>query len=42
MNIANQIAKVQAAQGLSHADAADQVRGRVYEARQYLKAKAQR
>lgn len=42
MNIERQIAKVIAAQGLNHEDAADQVRGRIYDARQYLKARAQR
>ena len=42
MNIARQIEKVIAAQGLSKADAADQIRGRVYEARQYLKQRAAR
>lgn len=36
MNIKNQIDRVVSAQGLSRADAADQVRGRIYEARQYL------
>ena len=42
MNIQSQIDRVIAAQGLSRADAADQVRLRGYEARQYLKARAQR
>lgn len=42
MNIKNQIDRVVSAQGLSRADAADQVRGRVYDARQYLTGRAVR
>lgn len=42
MNIEHQIAKVAAAQGLNRADAVDQIQSRIYEARQYLKARAQR
>jgi hypothetical protein len=42
IDMANQIDRVVAAQGLSRADAADQVRGRLYEARQYLKKRATR
>lgn len=42
MNMQRQIEKVIAAQGLSKADAEDQIRGRVYEARQYLKQRATR
>lgn len=42
MNMQRQIEKVIAAQGISKDDAADQIRGRVYEARQYLKIRAQR
>jgi len=37
-----QIDRVIAAQGLSREDAADQVNGRIYEAHQYLKARAAR
>ena len=36
MNNKNQIDRVVSAQGLSRADAAEQVRGRIYEARQYI------
>ena len=42
INMKRQIVKVQAVQGLSTADAADQIRGRLYEARQYLKQRALR
>lgn len=42
INRNRQIARVIAAQGLSRADAIDQINGRLYEARQYLKARAQR
>lgn len=37
-----QIARVIAAQGLTRADANDQINSRLYEARQYLNARAQR
>jgi hypothetical protein len=37
-----QILRTMAAQGLSRDDAADQVRGRIYDAREYLKSRAQR
>lgn len=39
MSIKNQIDRVVAAQGLSRAAAAEQVAGRLYEARQYIKAR---
>jgi hypothetical protein len=42
INLNSHIAKVIAAQGLSRADAADQVRTRLYEAREYLKRRAER
>lgn len=42
INITRQIEKVQDAQGLNAADARDQINGRVYEARQYLKLRASR
>lgn len=37
INLKVQIDRVVAVQGLSRADAADQVNARIYEARQYLK-----
>lgn len=42
VNMKRQIAKVQAVQALSVTDACDQVRGRLYEAREYLKQRASR
>ncbi len=42
INLRTQIARVIAAQGLSRADAADQINGRIYEARLYLKAREAR
>ena len=42
VDMKRQIAKVQAAQALSAADAHDQVRGRIYEAREYMKQRAAR
>lgn len=42
INIKTQIDRVIAVQGLSRADAHDQVSARIYEARQYLKARGGR
>lgn len=42
INRANQIDRVVSAQGLSRADANDQVNGRVYAAFRYLKRRASR
>lgn len=42
INMATQIERVVAVQNLSRAEAADQVRCRIYDARQYLKQRATR
>lgn len=42
INMAAQIDRVVAVQNLSRADATDQVRCRIYDARQYLKQRATR
>ena len=42
INLKAQIARVIAAQGMSRTDALDQINGRVYDARQYIKRRAGR
>lgn len=42
MNRQRHIDRVVSVQGLSRADAAEQLDGRIYEARQYLKRRAER